>query len=125
MRFNPIKAQRGFGLVHIVVIGLFLGLGSLAAFKIGKPYGDAQIIQKIAERTLLAAKDEPTMTANEIAKKIFDQANVQSISLDGENIQVKLIGISEYSVKVDMPTKIPLWQGAFLLIELKAQTQTK
>ena len=119
------STQRGFGVVHIIVIILLIGAAWLAAFKIGKPYGDAKVMQQIVERTLRIAKDEPTLTAGDIAKRIFDQANVQTIAVDYDAIQVKLIIAGEYSVKIDLLTKIPLWKGAFLGLELGAQGATK
>lgn len=125
MRSTFRSPHRGFGVVHVIVIILFLGGAGLAAFKIGKPYADAKVMQQIVDRTLRVAKDEPTLTSADIAKRIFDQANVQTIAVDYDAIQVKLVAVGEYSVKIDLLTKIPLWKGAYLGLDLAAQGATK
>ena len=122
---NAITSQRGFGLVHIIVGGILIGVAGLAAIKIGKPYADVKVLQKVVDRTLATAKNEPTLTANDLVKRIFDQANIQSVPVEAEQIQVKMVAAGEYAVKVNMVSKTPLWKGAYLMIELSADGQTK
>lgn len=116
--------QNGFTLTQLVIVLLILGFGALAGFKISKPYAEAKIIQEVVVKTLTAAKNEPTVTPKEIARRIFDQANVQSIVVDYDSIEVKLVNSSEYSVHVDLITKMPLWKKASLLIELTVDATT-
>lgn len=119
------QTTKGFTLIQLVILLLLVGFGSLAAFKLGKPYAEVKIVQGIIDKTLASVKGEPGLSANEVARRIFDQVNVQSISLDFDAIQVKIINSGEYSVHVDMVTKMPLWKKANLVFDLAADGVTK
>lgn len=119
------KKQRGLGLVQLLVGGLLLGFGSLAAFKIGKPYADVSVLKGIAQKVLIEIKGEPTAVEAEIAKKIFDRANVQSIYLEIDGIHVKNVNPGEFKVHIDHITKITLWKNAHFILELSVDEASK
>jgi hypothetical protein len=109
---------KGFGLIQMAVLGLLLGFGALFAFKAGKPYADERVLRGIVEKALIQAKDQPELSSGDVGKMIFDRANVQSITLDYEAIDIKSAGeAGQFSVHIDMVTRIPLWPKAFLVLE--------
>ena len=79
MRHRP---TQGFSLFALIFSGLLLGGAGLAAFKIGIPYGDARTLKGIVDNVLRESKSEAATTNYEIAKKIFDRANVQTLNLE-------------------------------------------
>lgn len=119
------RSTQGFSLIALVVGGLLLGVAGLAAIKIGTPYGDARILKGIVDNVLAESKPDGGATNYDIAKKIFDRSNVQTLNLDFEGIHVKTINAGEFTVHIDMVTKIPLWKQAKLIIELPVDAQTK
>lgn len=122
MRRRP---TQGLSLIALVVGALLVGAAGLAAVKVGVPYGDARTIAHISQTVLAESKSEGTTTNYEVGKKIFDRANIQSIPLDFENIRVKTVNSGEFSVHIDMVTKIQIWKQGTLIIDLPVDAQTK
>ena len=118
--------NRGFTLFQLVVVILLLGGGALAAFKIGKPYAEAKLMQGIVTRTLQeTAKESNPSTEYDIAKKLFDRATVQSIPLAFEKISVKRQNFEDFQVHIEITTTIQLWTKASLVIDLEANGTTE
>ena len=120
------RKNRGFTLIQLVFVLLFLASAGFATFKIGKPYAEAKIMQGILNRTLQeSVKDSNTFTEEDIAKKLFDRAVVQSIPLTIDRITVKRKGIEDFDVHIDLTTSISLWNKASLVIELEANATSE
>lgn len=118
MRHTIFRFQ-GSGLLNIVIIGLGVGFAALAAFKIGMPYGDQYILQGLTTKALDEAHKNP-VPEDEVAKRIFDRANVQSISLEYKLITVERGGPDNdiYKAHIEMPVVIKMWKNASLHLDL-------
>ena len=118
---HSLSRLKGFGLINIIVIGLLAGFCPLAAFKVGMPYGDQYLIQGIAVKALEEAHKNP-VPEEEVAKRIFDRANVQSINLDYKLIAIERSGneLENYKAHIPMPVVIKLWKNASLHLDLGA-----
>lgn len=116
---RSISRFKGAGLLNIVIIGLGIGFALLAAFKVGMPYGDQYLLQGLTAKALDEAHKTP-VPSDEVAKRIFDRANVQSINLDYKLISVERSGSLNdiYTAHVDMPVVIKLWKNASLHLDL-------
>jgi hypothetical protein len=117
--------SRGFSVIALLIGGLLVGGAGIAAVKIGIPYADAKVLKGIIDNVLVESKTEGATTNYEVAKKIFDRSNVQTLNLDFEGIHVKTMNAGEFSVHVDMVTKIQLWKQAKLILEIPVDAQTK
>lgn len=122
MRHRP---TQGFSLIALVSGGLLIGAAGLAVLKIGLPYADARVLRGIVENVLQESKNEPGSTNYDVAKKIFDRTNIQTMNLDFDSIRVKTVNPGEFMVHVDQVTKIPLWKRATLVMEHSVDSQTK
>lgn len=119
------RSLRGLSLMWVLVGGALLGFGGIYGFKVGKPYMDTASMRGIVERTLVAAKQEPNLSSNELRQRIFTNSNVQQLGADFDAIRVKSASPGHWNVTVDMTRKLPLWKNATLLLELKVEEQTK
>jgi hypothetical protein len=125
MKTTSGKKQRGLGLFQLLVGGLLLGFGGLAAFQVGKPYADVSVLKGISQKVLTESKREPTISEAEIARKILERANIQSIYLEPDGIHVKSTNPGEFTVQIDHITKIKLWKNAYFTLELSVNESSQ
>ena len=117
--------QQGFGIIQLMLWALALGFCALAAFKVGKPYAEGAIMRSMVGQALVDAKNKPGISEGEIAKMIFDRANVDSIPIKFENIEVVASSEGAFDVHADLHSKIPLWRGASLVLDNSIDESTK
>lgn len=124
MRATP-SSQQGFGIIQLMLWALALGFCALGAFKIGKPYAEGSIARSVVIQALADAKHKPGISEGEIAKMIFDRANVDSIPIKFADIEVAATSEAAFDVHVDLHTKIPLWRGASLVLDNSVDESSK
>lgn len=117
--------QQGFGIIQFMLWAMALGFCAVGAFKVGKPYAEGSIVRSVVVQALADAKNKPGISEAEIAKMIFDRANVDSIPIKFGDIEVAATSDAAFDVHVDLHSKIPLWRGASLVLDNSVDESTK
>lgn len=111
--------KNGFSLPALIIGGAILSVGSLLGWQIGKPYMDARVVAELARNTLKEASDAGMSSEVEIRQKLFTKINVQGFRIPFESIEIRPLGGGEYELEVDMTTRVALWEGAAIVLDLR------
>lgn len=120
------EKQSGIGITGIFVLILALGFGTLFAFKVGTPYWEHKNISDKVALVLAEAKLEPALTESNISERIVKRVSIDNLNISGSNIDIQPTAVpGEWVVSIPVVTKIRLWDGAALVIELPVVQRTK
>lgn len=122
MRINK---QKGFSILNLILIIVFIGVFGILGFQIGMGYLDQSSIKAAVKQTLLEAKNNENMKEREIAGSIIKQVSLNSVDLNNNNIYVTKNGNQSYNVEIEYSKEIKVTKTLKIVMDLNFAEETR
>jgi hypothetical protein len=120
-----LKQQKGFSILNLILIIVFIGVFGILGFQIGMGYLDQSAIKSAVKQTLLDAKNNENMKEREIAGNITRQVALNSIDLSIDSIYVTKNGNQSYNVEVEYNKEIKVTKTIKIVMDLNFAEETR
>lgn len=120
-----IKQQKGFSILNLILIIVFIGVFGILGFQIGMGYLDQSAIKSAVKQSLIEAKTNENMREKEITGSIIKQVSLNSIDLNNDNIYVTKNGDQSYSVEIEYTKEIKVTKTLKIVMDLNFAEETR
>lgn len=120
-----LKKQKGFSILNLILIIVFIGVFGILGFQIGMGYLDQASIKSAVKQSLIEAKTNENMREKEITGSIIKQVSLNSIDLNNDNIYVTKNGNQSYSVEIEYTKEIKVTKTLKIVMDLNFAEETR
>jgi len=122
MRINK---QKGFSILNLILIIVFIGVFGILGFQIGMGYLDQASIKSVVKQALLDAKNNENMREREISGSIIKQVGLNSIDLTNDNIYITKNGNQSYNIEIEYTKEIKITKTLKIVMDLNLAEETR
>jgi len=122
MRINK---QKGFSILNLILIIVFIGVFGILGFQIGMGYLDQASIKSAVKQALLDAKNNENMREREISGSIIKQVGLNSIDLTNDNIYITKNGNQSYNIEIEYTKEIKITKTLKIVMDLNLAEETR
>lgn len=120
-----IKKQKGFSILNLILMIVFIGVFGILGFQIGMGYLDQASMKSAVKQALIEAKNNENMREKEISGSIIKQVSLNSIDLNNNNIYVTKNGNQSYNVEIEYSKEIKVTKTLKIVMDLNFAEETR
>lgn len=120
-----IKKQKGFSILNLILMIVFIGVFGILGFQIGMGYLDQASMKSAVKQALIDAKNNENMREKEISGSIIKQVSLNSIDLNNNNIYVTKNGNQSYNVEIEYSKEIKVTKTLKIVMDLNFAEETR
>lgn len=120
-----INKQKGFSILNLILLMVFLGFFGIIGFQIGMGYLDQSAIKSAVKQSLINAQNNENLKEREITGEIIKQVSLNSIELNKDNIYVTKSGKQTFNVSIEYAKEIHISKKIKIVMDLNFADETK